>query len=453
MRKTVGFMMLMVCMVALDQGVHGQSIDITFNPGSGLNTAPATIALYTDGRILVAGGFSQYNGNMRRGLARLQSDGTLDGSFDPMEGPNGPVRWVFPQPDGKLIIAGDFSTFNSLPTRFVTRLRPDGSVDLTFPTISLDGSLQGAISQGDGRIMLAGSFTHINGTEQPNFARLNTNGTLDGSFSVPSGVVGTVDGLTALASGKTLVFGSFSSIGSYPISLLARLDEHGVVDTNFALPFVNGSEITAVAEQPDGRIVICGEFTSIDGYSRIRVARLNSEGTLDLSFYTPLGIDSRPYAVSLTPDGRVLLGGNFYFVSGVPQLFMAQLKSDGTLASTFNPRFDSGVTGIRSLADGNILACGGFTMVNGTNINRIVRLTGGTASAPGTVSLFARPYPAVFVQAATGTTYRIEFVTSLTNSAMWTPLTNLLLLESPYLLLDTTWTNSRQRFYRALELR
>jgi hypothetical protein len=110
------------------------------------------------------------------------------------------------------------------------------------------------------------------------------------------------------------------------------------------------------------------------------------------------------------------------------------------------------VTALRVQPDGQILVCGGFTFINGTNINGIVRLTRSPTIPTGTSILSTRLYPAIFVQGTTGTNYRIEYVTNLTNAAMWTPLTNLLLLDTPYLLFDTTWTNSRQRFYRAVTL-
>ncbi len=441
-----------LCLFAVEQSVGAQSIDITFNPGSGVNGAPAVIATYPDGRIVIAGGFSQYNGSMRRGLARLQSDGTLDATFDPMEGPNGSVKWIFPQADEKLIIAGDFSTYNSLPRPYLARLRADGSVDLTFPAVGINGYLQAAAAQSDGKILLAGNFTQINGTNRNNFARINTNGTLDLSFSVTAGVVGAVNGLTTLANGKVLVFGSFSSIGGSNRSFLARLHENGAVDNNLSLPFMNGSDVTAAVEQSDGKILICGEFTSIDGYSRIRVARLNSDGSLDLSFYTPLGVDYRPYVVSASADGKALLGGPFANVSGALQNYLARLNADGTVDSNFNPRLNGQVTALRAQFDGQIVVCGWFTTVNGTNINRIVRLIDNGTIPPGTSLLSARLYPTVFLHGTTGNLYRIEYVTNLTNAAMWTPLTNLLLPSTPYLLLDTTWTNSRQRFYRAVTL-
>jgi len=446
------FARALMCALAIEQLAHAQSIDISFNPGSGPNRDPIVLARHADGRIVIAGYFSQFNGAMRSELAVLHPDGTLDPSFDPMEGPNGIVRWVLPQPDGKLIIAGDFTAVNSLPRQFITRLRGDGSVDIGFPSVTFDGSLRAAIAQSDGRILLAGFFSQINGTNRSNLARVNTNGTLDLSFSVPGGVVGTVNGLARLFSGKVLVFGSFASIGGFTKSLLARLHVDGTVDTNFALPFVNGSEVTAAVEQSDGKLLICGEFTSIDGYSRIRVARLNSDGTLDLSFYTPFGTDIRPQVATACPDGKLLIGGSFSFVSGISQNYLARLNGNGAFDSTFRPRLNGHTVDFQVEVDARILVCGGFSAVNGTNINRIVRLTSGKLFPPESSLLSARLYPAVFLEGATGTTYRVEYVNSLTNAGMWTPLTNLTLPTTPYLLLDTTWTNSRQRFYRALTL-
>ncbi len=439
--------------MAFQQFAAAQFIDLTFNPGSGLQNGSANVFVnLPGGRIIIAGSFSSYNGAMRRNVARLEADGTLDTTFDPMEGPNNSVSWAFPQADGKLIIAGDFTTFNSLPRQFITRLRVDGSVDLSFPAIALNGSLSTAVGQPDGRILVAGSFTQINGTNRVNLARLNSDGTLDLSFMTPGGASGGVKGLIPSQGGTTLAYGNFTSIGGVARSRLARLNDNGTVDTNFALPFVNGTEITDALEQPDGKIVIVGYFTSIDGYSRLRIARLNTDGSLDLGFYTPLGFHETPFDLSIASDGKILVGGGFFFVGGVVQLYLARLNANGTFDPVFNPVLDSGLSAIRAQPDGTVLLSGGFSRVNGTNINRIVRLTGDATLPPQSSLLSARLYPAVFVQGTTGITYRIEYVTSLTNAAMWTPLTNLTLTTSPYLLLDTTWTNSRQRFYRALTL-
>jgi len=442
-----------ICSVAVQQYAAAQYIDLTFNPGTGLQNGSAKVfANLPDGRIIIGGDFSAYNGTMRRSVARLEADGTLDTTFDPMEGPNGSVSWVFPQPDGKLIIVGDFTAFNSLPRQLITRLRVDGSVDLSFPVIAPNGSFSTAASQPDGRILVAGSFTQINGTNRVNLARLNSNGTLDLSFMAPSGVAGRVNGLIPSQGGTTLAYGNFTSIGGVMRPMLARLNDNGTVDTNFALPLVNGTEITAALEQPDGKIVIAGYFTSIDGYSRLRVARLNSDGSLDFSFYTPLGVTDPPYFLSGQADGKTLLGGSFFYVGGVAQLYLARLNANGTFDPTFNPVLNGGPSAIRGQSDGTVLLSGGFSRVNGTNINRIVRLTGDATVPPQSSLLSARLYPAVFVQGTTGINYRVEYVNNLTNAGMWTPLTNLTLTTSPYLLLDTTWTNSRQRFYRALTL-
>jgi uncharacterized delta-60 repeat protein len=117
----------------------GGDVDTTFNPGGtgvngfgGLNS----MAVQPDGKIVIGGHFTSYNGNLAGRVMRLNSDGTRDTSFNPgvTEGANEVVLALAVQPDGKIVIGGNFTSYNGNVAAgdFVTRLNADGSLDTTF---------------------------------------------------------------------------------------------------------------------------------------------------------------------------------------------------------------------------------------------------------------------------------------------------------------------------------
>src|SRR5690606_22469846 len=135
--------------------------------------------------ILIGGAFHHYNGILAKHLARINIDGSLDTTFRiattiyTSSGFNGSVKFIKIQPDGKLIIGGNFSTFNAISRRAITRLNIDGSLDTTFnigngfnfPVYSVD-------IQQDSKIIVGGGFSMFNGDTCNYIARLNVNGTI-----------------------------------------------------------------------------------------------------------------------------------------------------------------------------------------------------------------------------------------------------------------------------------
>src|SRR5437764_9736465 len=103
-------------------------VDTTFNPGSGAGGGLVEQALpVADGRILICGNFTSFNGANRGYVARLNSDGSVDQSF--LAQPGYWVRNMALQADGKIVIGGYFTTVQGVPRNLVARLNSDGSLD------------------------------------------------------------------------------------------------------------------------------------------------------------------------------------------------------------------------------------------------------------------------------------------------------------------------------------
>ena len=168
------------------QGAPGSN-DPTFNVldngtyGDGASSLVLSLALQPDGKVLIGGSFTSYNNILRNSIARLNADGSLDASFNPGTGVGGGtfprVNSLALQPDGKVLIGGGFSAYNGTPRRYVARLNADGSLDASFnPGTGADASVYTVALQSDGKVLISGIFTSYNGTPRRYVARLNSDG-------------------------------------------------------------------------------------------------------------------------------------------------------------------------------------------------------------------------------------------------------------------------------------
>src|SRR6476661_3838911 len=256
--------------------------------GSGFNSVVYALARQPDGKVLVGGNFSSYNGNAAAPdrLLRLNADGSLDNTFNAGgSGFDGGVNALALQPDGKVLVGGLFTSYNgnAAAPDGVLRLNADGSLDPTFNpggtgmgTSGGAGSVYALVVQPDGQVLVGGGFTTYNGSSAPGgVLRLNANGSLDPTFN-PGGTGLGNNGVRTLAlqpDGKVLVGGFFSAYNGSPApGGVLRLNADGSLDPAFnpggagvgnSLP---GSIVYALALQPDGQVLVGGSnFSSYIG--------------------------------------------------------------------------------------------------------------------------------------------------------------------------------------------
>src|SRR5262249_27852858 len=153
-----------------------------------------------DGKMVIAGSFTAIGSTSRQYVARLNLDGTLDATFNAsvVNGPNGSISQVARQSDGRFLVVGSFTSIGSTPRKGIARLNSDGSVDTTFdPGTGSDGSLRTVAVQADGKILAGGLFHSFNGDSTRGYlVRLNSDGSIDPSFVLGSSLNGTVLGVT-----------------------------------------------------------------------------------------------------------------------------------------------------------------------------------------------------------------------------------------------------------------
>lgn len=350
----------------------------------------------SDGKVLVLGQFTSFNGNTRNGLVRLNSNGTEDTSFYSNLGTGFggtfSIKDCIIQPDGKIVIAGEFTSLNGNTRNRLVRLNSDGTEDTSFYT-NLGTGFNDYISsvdlQSDGKIVVGGIFTSLNGNTRNRLVRLNSDGTEDTSFYTNlSGGVGNglVMKVLVQSDGKILVGGHFTSFGGNTRNYIVRLNSNGTEDTAFYTNVNSGGGfdywIRDIGLQSDGKIVVGGYFTSFNlNYSKPYIIRLNSSGTEDTSFYINLGgsFDGYVEAISVQPGDKILVGGQFTTLGALSRAKICKLNADGSDDSAFYTMLiGSGFTGtvfnINISSSGVILITGIFSAFNGNTRNYIVNL-------------------------------------------------------------------------------
>ena len=371
------------------------SLDTAYSAQAQADDVVYSLALMPDGRLVAAGAFSFMNGIKRLHLARLKESGSLDPTFNADAGPDGPIRAIAVQPDGKLVLGGLFGSVNGTNRQNIARLAIDGSLDASFnPSYGADNPVYAvALQPEDDKILVGGLFSKYAGVSSPGIARLNTNGTLDLSFAVGSGANGAVYALALQTDGKVLIGGDFTQFNGQPAVRLVRLNRDGTRDTSFSVGSGFDAAVRALLVQPDGRLVVGGSFTNINGTNFNRLVRLRLDGSVDGSFLHQaggaalVGGDGAVYVLAAQADGRILVGGDFTRFNGVTRGRLTRLTVDGATDPSIN--FGDGandfVYAIAVQQDRNILIGGGFTAYDGTSRQHLARLYGGSMAGAGSL--------------------------------------------------------------------
>jgi uncharacterized delta-60 repeat protein len=376
------------------------SLDATFNPGSGANNFVETTLVQPDGKILMCGTFTEVNGVSRGYIARLNPNGSVDTSFEAH--PNYWVRHMALQSDGKIVIGGFFTSVEGVSRNRVARLNADGSLDTTFntgtgcagkivPADPTDPFVFAVAVQADGRIVIGGNFTTYNGAAHSGVVRLNSNGSADSTFDVGSGVDSWVRTIALLPNGQVMLGGWFTSYDGQGFNRMVRLNANGTADTTFNPFFGDKTAIYTIARLGDGKYIVAGHSVNPDAPFKQEIVRLNHDGSFDTTFNSGgAGADEKVESVVLQPDGKIVMVGYFGRYNGVERRSIARLNADGSLDSTLIATSDNWLWTAALQSDGKILVCGGLSSINGISRNGIARL-----NASGTPSYLAE-------QAATG---------------------------------------------------
>jgi len=358
----------------------------------GSHTNPAVPSLL--GKLVVGGTFGSLGGVNVGNVARLNADGTVDLGFSPGVGSDGPINALVVQPDGKVVLGGAFTNYNGQTRTNLVRVNANGTVDTSYNSFAgANNPVLALALQTDGKVVAGGDFNSVNATPRNFITRLNTDGTVDATFNPGTGADASVRALAVQADGKIVLGGDFSVVAGSSRTHLARLNSNGSLDAGYSP--VTDARVLALALAPGGQALIGGDFSSVNGTNRSRVARLNTTGTLDLGFDPGLGLDDYVATLAVQADGRVLAGGGFVTANGLLRNHLVRFNADGTVDSSINfgvGTDDAVNTLLIEFNDDRIVFGGAFTNFNGSAVDHVARVNGRYNQGTGVLAFNAGSY-------------------------------------------------------------
>jgi len=366
------------------------SLDETFNPGVAADSFSVFgLFVQADDQILIFGRFTSFSGVPRSGIVRLDSSGVVDGGFSTEVFTNyydvGGVFSVAQQSNGKLIVGGTFHSLGGVVAHNVVRLETNGARDVSYNATGAGPSAVHItavlVRSSDSKIFLGGYFSTYGNAPRNNMAWANADGSVDNTFTSLSGATdydSTIYAVAVQPDGKILVGGFFTSFNGTPHYNLVRLNPDSTIDASFDAALGTSGSVRAILYQPDGKIVIGGFFTSVNGVARGRVARINADGTLDTSFDPGTGADSVVYALAQDSVGNIYAGGAISSFNGASLTGIVKLNPNGGVDPAFNPGGGGASSTVFAIAPpdgtGGIVIGGQFTRYNGVNRRTVARL-------------------------------------------------------------------------------
>lgn len=350
-----------------------------------------------DGRVLIGGSFTHFNGEPTTNLVRLFGNGNRDTSFNKGIGTDGDIRNLIVAKDGGIIIQGTFGHYMQEPVAtMLIRIDSNGVLDRSFNPYRTSYNYSGVSAmalQADGKLLVAGLAIGTQGYDTTGLIRLNRDGTLDTSFKPRSGLKAYdfIKGITVQKDGKIVIGGTFTSWAGTPATGLVRLNPNGDRDNSFVLQGLGlelggatmPPSVYVIRELPDSSLLIGGNFIFYNGWPRTGLVKLHSDGSLDNNFVQdpsiPVSSNFIVYDIALTGENKILLGGHFYgWNNRYSDLIV--LQSNG-MADTISPISGpdpsqpytaSGISRIFLNRDNSFLTFGSFTGVyNGMYHNNL----------------------------------------------------------------------------------
>lgn len=407
-------------------------MDTIFPSVRGGNAGIYNVIPVPGNKYMIGGEFTEYDNSLIVGgvnrLARINADGTLDRTFTygNFTGPTGPIYpMVYMPAEQQYLVGGFFSGYDQVSNVFsIAKVNVNGGVAQRFvsrpsgaatPASELEGGFRGTVSglfvQSDKKIMAIGNFRyyvkpnynlttielgidslHLDSTMVQNIARLNADGTLDSSYHYDLvnhqgklTVNGVITSSHLLADDKMIIAGNFTTYAGQNIARIARLNTDGSLDAGFNPGSGPDQGISDFVVQPDGKIICAGNFAKFNGVKTGGIVRLNADGSIDPSFNVGDGADGYVNRLALIPGGSIIAAGGFRKFAGITRSNFVVLSADGTVHKTYNSNggitfsgnTDLGqVTEVLPMTGQNaLLMVGTFSQFDYRQANRIVKFT------------------------------------------------------------------------------
>lgn len=359
------------------------------------------IKIDTNDKILVAGGFLKYNdSNIGYGLVRLNTNGSKDDTFippsysyrvnsigltnsspiytggffnfiDPKPYPN-PVPYI----SGLVSISSTGSTTNyilpnqtpdfnqqniyrlkinpinnkvyistNVVNRFY-RFNSDLTYDATYNALAFNALTYGFDIDTSGNLYIGGAFTSYGGTTSQYIVKLDINGNMDTSFNATSGFNNSVLDVKIDSNGKILTCGNYTTYKGTTVPRIARLNTDGTRDISFTYSTGFNNTCNVIGIDSNNKIYVGGDFTTFNGVTASRIVRLNSDGTIDNTFNSGVGFDGTVRTITIDSSNKIYVGGRFFNYNNISANGIVKLNTDGTIDTSFD--YGTGFTRINA---------------------------------------------------------------------------------------------------------
>lgn len=274
------------------------TLDTAFNSGAGANQTVFSIAVMNDGKILVGGYFSAFDGQVRHGLVRLMANGSVDGAVGDLGLPT--IYAIAVRPDGTVVVGGS-NVLAAFDQTAFTNATPLWSSPIGNGGQNGQGNVYAIAPLSDNKVLVGGSFTHYGATVVTNFLRVSAGGAHDANMMEPNATVYTIRPQT---DGPVFIGGAFDTVSGHARSRLAGYLFSSVATVNPGYG-ANGP-VHAILEESATTLIAVGHFNRYDGVTVHNVVRLHSAGYYIAHFESlPTGLATT--AAVRQPNGKILV--------------------------------------------------------------------------------------------------------------------------------------------------
>lgn len=354
------------------------SLDHSFLITSGIdcdnsdpNCGVYSIHIQPDGKILVGGKFAYYNNTNVKSLIRLNSNGTIDKSFSFPYDTQYPISSIAIQSNGAILINSGISSYGFAYSKGLSRVKANGTIDESFnpwylqnyTAFGVDHKIEKIVLQSDERIIIVGQFNYYNGIPRGNIARLNSNGSLDETNFI-IGASALISDIIVLPNDFLMIGGDFVNYNNQSIYRVAKISPNGELDNSFSInPWIAKDQfvVKSLALQGESHILVGGYF--IKSSENETILKIDNSGDLDQSFSYNLKSNGYNNVIKVRNNNEIIIGGNFQAYSNDyhPINYLFHLNPDGSsreIIKNFHEGFNYFAKSFKQQSDQKILIGG-----------------------------------------------------------------------------------------------
>ncbi len=344
------------------------SLDLSFDPGVGPNALVNKVFPQADGKVIIVGSFTEVSGEPRGGVARLLEDGTIDLTYATGAGALGSIYNGVQQADGKMVLTGNMSSFDGINCSHLIRLNTDGTLDTGFQVDLQSYFANGITIDQQGSILMVGGFTFVNGAPCGRIVRLNPDGSTDQTFDTGFGFNAQANVICVDQQGRIWVTGYFTYYEGATAPGITRLLPNGHIDPAFTPGSGPDAVVFSMAMKATGGAVISGVFNYYNNTPRQYICALLDNGQVDPAFIPAAANLVPAQAIACTASGDVYAGSTFYLYHFLP---------NGGWDQNFTPyngQADLTIQDVAFTTNGAIMIGGNFNSYLGVTRKHVARI-------------------------------------------------------------------------------